>query len=250
MALNPTLSVVAVYQNRRRQQRKGTIMAGSRAAFDSLRARRLYDEGTPDTKIADALGVWRSVVRRWRAREGLPALFRQGCSNGRAVSPETRERATQLLARGISSRDVALRTGIGDATARRIRKAMGDHPGLLPSGGQRKPSFATPFKDEAYARIARAVSRFLPADIRDDVISDAYVALLEGTLAEADIETRIRRFENRVIGSFANKFGALSLDEGRGEDGTFSLMQTIADPSAAVAFDLALYRGFEARGAI
>ena len=50
-----------------------TRRGGSKPKLDFDAARRLYDEGLTDGKIAKQLGVAPQTVNNWRRREGLPA---------------------------------------------------------------------------------------------------------------------------------------------------------------------------------
>lgn len=221
----------------------------AKSSIDPVKARALYDDGASDNRIAKTLGVHRVAVKLWREREALPALYLRGqveCSPFTKLTPAAEAKVAKLLLSGHSLRALAAKFGVSTGPIRRVRATLPpDAPGLLPWGGQSGPKATADrpaFKDTLYSRINAAVSRLLAADIRDDIISDTYLALLEGTLDESEIEARIKRFESRTIGTYASKWGPASLDEEIGDDG-FSRLAFVADPNAAAAFDVALYRG-------
>lgn len=226
--------------------------------------RALYDRRLPDTRIASAAGISRQSVRAWRFREGLPALFQRGSSLAGAakITPEVRARIVEMLKKGQPSRAVAKALGCTPTTVQRIRRKLpANTPGLLQWGGQpvdvrirlghgrcraNRLNGISPMVDPLYARIRDAVGRGVPRDLADDAISDIYVAVLEGRLDPANIKREAYRYVNRTFAANADRFGPISLDEKRGEDG-WSMMDLIPDRSAAAAFDLALHRGLESR---
>lgn len=93
-----------------------------------------------------------------------------------------------------------------------------------------------PFRDALYARIASAVPRNMSDATRDDIISEIYLAVSEGTLSEDDIEANARRFSNAAIGMWESKFGPRSIDVPMFEDGTATLADLLPDPAALAAF--------------
>lgn len=89
-----------------------------------------------------------------------------------------------------------------------------------------------PFSDPLYARIASAVPRWVTDATRDDIISEMYVAIREGTLREDDIEANAQRFASKVAAMWESKFGPRSLDIPLFGEGGTTLGDTIPDPRA------------------
>jgi len=72
---------------------------------------------------------------------------------------------------------------------------------------------------------------------RDDAISDTYVAFLEGQFPIEDVAAEAKRFAQRAIAAFENKFGPRSLDEEIFETGGATSLDRIECPVALIAFD-------------
>ncbi len=72
---------------------------------------------------------------------------------------------------------------------------------------------------------------------RDDVISEIYLAVLEGTLDVDAVEANAKRFANAAVSTYESKFGPRSLDAAMFDDSDRSLIESIPDPSALAAFD-------------
>lgn len=94
-----------------------------------------------------------------------------------------------------------------------------------------------PFSDPVYARIASAMPRWLTSASRGDAISDVYLGLREGALADADIEVAARKTAGRVAAQYESKWGPRSLDEILFEGGRDTLGDALPDPSALAAFE-------------
>lgn len=73
-----------------------------------------------------------------------------------------------------------------------------------------------------------AVPRALPRDMRDDIIADMMLALLEGRLKPQDIGRRAVEFVRNSFKIDHNKFGPLSLDMPAFREGTTPLVETIS----------------------
>jgi hypothetical protein len=59
------------------------------------------------------------------------------------------------------------------------------------------------------------------------------LALLDGTIPIAEIETAGRKFGSRALDTFANRWGARSLDEIVAGTEDFTLMDTLVDESSS-----------------
>ena len=93
-----------------------------------------------------------------------------------------------------------------------------------------------PFSDGLYARIASAVPRWLSPALRDDVISDMYVAVTSGAMAADLVETNARKFASAAANQFETKYGPRSLDEKLFDEGGMTLGDTLVDHGASSAF--------------
>lgn len=101
---------------------------------------------------------------------------------------------------------------------------------------EKKACPTRPFSDGLYARIASAVPRNMSDATRDDIISEMYLAVTDGTLREDDIEANARRFSSSAIGLWESKFGPRSIDVPMFDDGSKTLADVLPDPAALAAF--------------
>ena len=91
--------------------------------------------------------------------------------------------------------------------------------------------------DPIYGRIWRAIPRTVEPMLREDIMSDLYLAIREGRLHPRNIEAEAKQFVTAAYSVFANRFRYISLDAPRGEDGEITLLDTLADQGALLAFD-------------
>jgi hypothetical protein len=184
----------------------------------------LYLDGATGAQIASVQGVSEWAVHRWRQRQGLPANH-----HGGSFTPEQRAARMLLYSFGYSDSRIAHEQRVGAATITKWRKRLN-----LPAN--RSPARRTDRIDKAgdmLARIKRAVGRGLPGDIADDAIGDLCIAALSGEISIDEIEKSARKFGNKVLSSFADKWGARSLDEEIGEEPGFMLLDTLQDESSS-----------------
>lgn len=206
-----------------------------RCRFDIARARALYGQGLADGEIADELGVDKSSVCRWRARESLPALRAGG---GRRVNAIV---ARELYDRGFSDALIAARLDVAERTVTLWRRGEG-----LPT--RRGESRGREDDGGTYAMIDSAVPRWIMPELRQDVIGTIYLAVLEGDLPLWCVRQEAPRYARRISRDLADKWGPLSLDEAWTEGGE-SWVARLVDPSAEEAFDVALERAWDHRAA-
>lgn len=158
-----------------------------------------------------------------------------------AILLARREAIIDAIMTGDTYSDIEQRLGMSKKSARKYlrfmtpaqiaqRKRMEEARGI-------KTGEARPFRDALYARIASAVPRWVTDVTRDDIISEMYVAIREGTLREDDIEANAQRFATKAVAMWESKFGPRSLDVPLFEDGNTTLGDTIPDASALAAFD-------------
>jgi len=91
--------------------------------------------------------------------------------------------------------------------------------------------------DPIYGRIARVVPRTIDPMLREDILSDVYLAIREGALHPRDIEGRSGKFVSAAFKAFRSHWGDISLDAPRGSDSDLTLMDTLVDDQALEAFD-------------
>ena len=91
--------------------------------------------------------------------------------------------------------------------------------------------------DPIYGRIWRAIPRSVEPMLREDIMSDVYLAIREGALHPRNIEAEAKRFVSQAYAVFANRFRDISIDAPRGEDSNMTLGDTLVDPQALQAFE-------------
>lgn len=108
-------------------------------SWDRDEAKRLYDAGLPDAKIAAGVGVHKNTIVNWRRDNGLPSKSIRG---RRSDAPETEleVKFTRLYEQGHSDPEIAEATAVPVKTVRTWRQKQG-----LP-GTSRRPLDG----DEAY----------------------------------------------------------------------------------------------------
>lgn len=94
-----------------------------------------------------------------------------------------------------------------------------------------------PKHDALYRQIAAAVPAWLDNHLHDDVISEVYLAILDGTISTSEVSANADRFARAARNAFTSKWGNRSLDEKRFHDSEATIGSTIPDPSALAAFD-------------
>lgn len=206
-----------------------TDKRGQLTAEEDARRRACYDAGMSDLAIAQAEGVGGTSIEKWRTRRGLPANTQPTLSPhaGRPFTPAETAVRTLLYQMGFSDRQIAREQGVAATTVQAWRRRNGL------AANRRQDRKACPGRDTTIERIQRAIGRRLPRDIADDAVSDLYLAVLSGEVDLERIESESRRFGNRVVGEFASKWGARSLDERLFDDGDSTLLDRLVDDSAS-----------------
>jgi hypothetical protein len=83
-------------------------------------------------------------------------------------------------------------------------------------------------QNQLFATVMRLMPRGIPHDIRDDAISEIIVGALSGDFDVADIGKHIERFVSRQIALWQSKYGPISLDAARFDDGNSNLHDTVS----------------------
>lgn len=79
-----------------------------------------------------------------------------------------------------------------------------------------------------FSRINELVPRGIQPTIRDDIISEIVVAALSGDFDVNEIEKHVPRYIARQISQFQSKYGPVSLDAARFDDGDRTLHDTVS----------------------
>ena len=197
--------------------------------------------------------------------EELIAMLRDGLSvsdiRGRTGRHISSDRLKKLRTQtGIKSRkpepipDAAIRAQIiQGASESKVRTAVGRHVSsrrirhlreeLVGGAIARGPTARVKSKrrdnmsaDKLYAAVSSALSHMSDRILRDDAISEMYLAALEGQLALKDIRAEARRFSGAEVAKWQSRYGPISLDEITSDE-DFALIEKIDDPSALDAFN-------------
>lgn len=175
----------------------------------ALEARqRRYDAGMTDAQLAKAEGSSTPTIRQWRRGRGLKP---NSPGKGGNLSKEAHIQRNLFYRLGWSDRHIAREMGVEKSSVRGWRVQHS-----LPANfrqGVHEAQNPRPSMSDVVRRVRRAIGRALPRDIADDAVSDLLVAILAGEIELTDIERDARKFGNRVLGDFASKFGARSIDE-------------------------------------
>lgn len=93
-------------------------------------------------------------------------------------------------------------------------------------------------RDPVFRRIWHAVPRSVDAALRDDIISEIYLAIREGRLHPRDIDAQAKRFISAGFAAWANPWGDLSFSMGKsGKNSGEDFTEAIEDEEALEAFD-------------
>jgi transposase-like protein len=181
---------------------------------------------------------------RWCEARARPFVGHLNSENW--LTDEQRAELKQLLLAGEPRVLVARRFGIEPASVRHYITRMSDEerserernyqPGWWRRGtaAARKAkkgaiAYQLDIRDSLYVRIASAIPRTIGRSLRDDVISDLYLAVLEGEVEEEAIEQHAGRFIGRGFGMWANRYGPLSLDTPLADDDGRRWVEMIPD---------------------
>lgn len=184
----------------------------------------LLKKGLGSKKIAAAMGREIDSGRLTRLRAQL------GIVRPRKKSITTSE-LTALVLQGMSNREVKAATGVS-ACERKLRRLRDDH-GVETRSRRRCVEGADV---RLYKRIRKSLAHVGDAMLRDDAISEMYLAVIDGHLAQGQVEKEARRYGNAQFAQWSSKFGPQSLDEIQGEN-DWSLLDSLEDRSALEAFD-------------
>ncbi|WP_230629330.1 hypothetical protein [Sphingomonas sp. Leaf37] len=87
----------------------------------------------------------------------------------------------------------------------------------------------SPMSNPLYAHIASSIGRGIAPDLLDDAVSDMWLAIAEGRLSVEQVAGQASRYRNKVVASYASRFGTRSLDEEIGDGDGFRMIDMLKD---------------------
>lgn len=220
----------------------------------ATRCRRLLKRGIGASLIARETSVSVKTLERWRAAMlvenpelRLPSRTRRAVRrmpNGRAYSAFRQPRRRQaflLYADDLNDAQIAEALGVYPAQVCQWRHALylpanAQQGGISgrPGTGQTKRSKPlsapiTPMANPMHAAIVGSLAKWAAPDLRDDMASEMWLALLEGRITADQIPAAAGGICNQVARDFANRFGPRSLDEDLTDGDGFTLLDLIRD---------------------
>lgn len=220
----------------------------------AVRCQRLLRRGISARLIARETGVSIKTLEKWRTEmlaerpdlrlKSRTKLAVRRMPNGRAYSAFRQPRRGQaflLYADDLNDAQIAEALGVYPAQVCQWRHALylpanAQQGGISgrPGTGQRKrakPLSApiTPMANPMHAAIVGSLAKWAAPDLRDDMASEMWLALLEGRISADQIPAAAGGICNQVARDFANRFGPRSLDEDLSDGEGFKLLDLIQD---------------------
>lgn len=198
------------------------------AKLDKAEALAMHLSGLSDSEIARHFGINQSHVTRWRQRLGRKANEPQA-----QLSQDKRRKARKLLREGATKQQVAAVVECHPRTVQRLRGEIAGDPRLRQTGQSIASVRRTLARDAAsiMGELRHATRRMTDQTLRDDVISEMFLALMEGRLSRDQIGAEAKAYSGRAIGQWQSKWAPMSLDEDLTGEG-FRLVDVIPCPSA------------------
>ena len=159
-----------------------------RRAKNRERVRRQRENWSPEKKAEERIAARKRMAKHYAnmTAEKLAEKIAAGNEARRRRKAPKRAAAEAAAAAAKAQRTAAAEVAAKAAEAFRIARMQ-----------QRRMENRQAFKADAsglYARIKAAIPRSFPADVRDDVTSDISIALMDGAIALAEIESTARHF--------------------------------------------------------
>lgn len=207
-------------------------------ASEHLERQKLYDAGKSDREIAEAVGVGRRTIANWRQGQDLP------CKSSRAAQAKPGDIIRQsskikaMVQQGLDDRQIAKRIACNRNTILDFRQTYG----IAAVGiGGRKPGYSTDGRinpvmfNELYRTVSAAVDRGIATDVAEEAIGDVLVDVLSGAVSRSDLRVAAKLRRKQAVSSWANRWGARSLDEDRNGEG-WTLYAQLPDRAAESDF--------------
>jgi len=236
------------------------VNTGSIGNIELARIRAGLIAGDTHETIAAKIGVDRSTVLK-HARPMHGELAAQGvtCGCGRVLghryrcsarpakvrnelSPSQRKVAMASLLRGDSpataTNAVGLARGVRACVDRLLRSLDCAQRAERDRAIQQRLKRRRLLHDaKLMARMESSVPRNLEPALRDDVIAELRLALVDGDVVPSEIEAAAERYARRAIARWQSKFGPRSLDEKMTGDSDLTLSGIIGDATVALMID-------------
>lgn len=155
------------------------------------------------------------IVREHGVREALVRITRAKLT----------EHSQQLRRQAIAER---VQARVRPKRVRAIKKPL---PASISSG------VLAARRDALFAKCSAAIPRAMAQDIRDDAVTELYLAVLEGEVAENEIREKAGKFVNATYSTWASRFGPRSLDAKLSADDDRTAGDFIEDEVALAQFD-------------
>jgi hypothetical protein len=206
-------------------------LRGRKVSGSAEAARRaLYDEGLSDREIGLRLGEKSDTIAKWRKSRGLASKQIIGANDGPLTKAQKCVRLL-LYQLGWSDYHIAAEQKRDRVSVREWRRRAK----LIPNFpiGVTERYLPRPTMEMILRRVSRAIGRGLPRDIADEATADLMINLLDGTIGLNEIEKEARRYGNKALERFANKYGPRSIDEVMQGTEDLRMIDMLPDPGSS-----------------
>ena len=157
----------------------------------------------------------------------------------RPLPPHTERQGIQALVRGDLTADIAKQLGVGSARIWKLRRSLraDDLAQRTQALRLRVSQRGKAAGDQIMAAIQSAVSRRIDSTVRDDVVGELYLAVMEGRIEADEIGAAVRSFVSRGLSQWQSAYGPKSLDAPFGADGNGTLGDYLEDGTAVEHID-------------
>ena len=183
----------------------------------------LYHQGMGDVEVAKLVGCCQQTIHKWRKLRGLPA-------HG-GISAADKRRRRRLIEEGASNRMIAEITGRSAKSVWSWRERNGLTQGVR--GDNKLDGHKAKHRDGMMRQIYAAIPNWLAPDLADETAGEVCLAVISKSIRHRDIRAKTAAIANRVVNSYASKFGARSLDEILPGTEDFRLIDTLRDQSSS-----------------
>lgn len=189
---------------------------------------------------------WRTIMIRERPELRRPSTAPRKLRShpsGKKYSKmrqDRRARAFVLYADGWNDQQIAHDLGLYTQQIWKWRNALFLPPVEKPQrkhAAKRRPKPSapaiTPMANPLYAHIFQSVGQSIAPDLRDDVVSEMWLAVAEGRLSPDQIPRQAARFRNQTMANYASRFGLRSLDEEIGDGDGYRMIDMLKDEGSS-----------------
>lgn len=250
MAARLDVSRHSIFDWRKTRHLRANVAPAPDVSDMKRRTFALLRRGVSAQLIIREMGVTLGSIERWRAqirreqpvdrRSSRLASEPRRTSTGRLFTnlrPDRRTQAFTLYADGLTDKEIASALVCSSSAVWQWRKALSlppIHKAKRQRLAKRPPAPAiTAMSDPLYAQIAATIGFHIAADLRDDAISDIYLAMQEGRLSIADLTQHSRKAVAHVVKDYADPWGNRSLDEEIGDGDGFRMIDLLKDDSSS-----------------